>query len=311
MRLQAMMYLDAVARTGSVRKGAAQLGVASSSISRQISELERELGVLLFDRISGRIRLTGAGEMFLNYARQTLREFDKVQARIADLSSPNHGTVTIAATSGLAGSFIPAVSLQFSQRFQNARIAAVIRAGSDVVDDVIAGDVDIGLGYKLPRNPGLHVMEVFAVRHGAVVGRHHPLTRKTTVRLSECAEFPIISPDPRSPLYEVIQTAFARARTTYRSQAQTNSADFVKYTVMESDGVAFLSLPDVIEEVQDGQLVFIPLEERDTMTQNLVLVQRANAVLGQTASLYAEMLRTALRDLTRIQPARRPQSDSE
>jgi len=304
MQQRAMIYFDAVVRAGSVRKGAAALGIASSSVSRQITELEAQLGVPLFDRLPGRMRLTAAGELFLAHVRRTIRENDRILAQIAELAEPGSGSVSIAATGGLAGSFVPGVSLGFVNRYPLAKVMALSKVRTEIVHAVTEGDADLGLGYNLPRDPDLHVVEAFALRAGAVVGNRHPLAKRDTVRLSECAEFPIVAPDASSSLLGSMQYAFERSRAAYRTRIETNSSDLIKYTLMESDAVSFLSLPDVFEEVSAAQLVFIPIEERVDVTHNLVLVQRANAVLNRTASLFAEAVSTALREIARVHEGR-------
>ncbi len=308
MQQRAMVYFDAVVRAGSVRKGAAAIGIASSSVSRQITELEAELGAPLFDRLPGRMRLTAAGELFLAHVRRTLRENDRILAQIGELAAPGLGSASIAATGGLVGSFVPGISLAFLDRFPLAKITALSKVRTEIAHAVIEGDVDLGLGYNLPREPELHVVEAFALRAGAVVGNRHPLARRTTLRLAECAEFPAIVPDASSTLLGPMHNAFERSRTTYRTRIETNSSDLIKYALMESDAVSFLSLPDVLEEVSAGQLVFIPIKERLDVSHSLVLVQRANAVLNRTASLFAEAVRTALRDMTKINDGRSPYS---
>src|SRR5216683_2923938 len=80
-----LRYLDEVVSSGSIRKAAEKLNVASSSINRQILELEESLQARIFERLPRGLRLTSAGEVLITHVRQTLRDHDKVQTRILEL----------------------------------------------------------------------------------------------------------------------------------------------------------------------------------------------------------------------------------
>jgi DNA-binding transcriptional LysR family regulator len=83
-----LTYLDEVARSGSIRKAAARLNVASTAINRQIIALEEEMGQRLFDRIPRRLRLTAAGEVLIEHVRDTLKAFERTKARLDALKEP-------------------------------------------------------------------------------------------------------------------------------------------------------------------------------------------------------------------------------
>ena len=80
-----LRYLDEVARAGSIRKAAARLNIAASSINRQILALEEEAGVPLFERLPNRLRMTAAGEAVLAHVRRTLADLDRTLGHLQDL----------------------------------------------------------------------------------------------------------------------------------------------------------------------------------------------------------------------------------
>ncbi|HEX4040688.1 MAG TPA: LysR family transcriptional regulator, partial [Xanthobacteraceae bacterium] len=77
-----LIYFDAVARHGSIRKAADALNVASSALNRQILDLEADLGSALFERLPRGVRLTAAGEVFIAYARQALSDLRTVESQV-------------------------------------------------------------------------------------------------------------------------------------------------------------------------------------------------------------------------------------
>ena len=77
-----LIYLDEVARQGSIRKAAAVLNVASSSVNRKIISAEQNLGARLFDRVASGVELTDAGAILLEHCRKTMFDYQKVLTQI-------------------------------------------------------------------------------------------------------------------------------------------------------------------------------------------------------------------------------------
>src|SRR5205807_9187446 len=105
--LRIMRYVDEVARTGSIRKAADHLNVTASAVNRRIMDLEEELGAPLFERRPRGVRLTAAGEVFVNYLRQQDGEVERMKSQIEDLKGMRRGTVRIACSQALALEFLP------------------------------------------------------------------------------------------------------------------------------------------------------------------------------------------------------------
>jgi molybdenum-dependent DNA-binding transcriptional regulator ModE len=86
--LRFLRYFDEVARTGSIRQAAERLHVAPSAVNRRIQDLEDELGVPLFERLPRGMRLTAAGELFVQYVRGRASALDQVRSEIEELQGP-------------------------------------------------------------------------------------------------------------------------------------------------------------------------------------------------------------------------------
>ena len=97
-----LRYLDEVARSGSIRRAATKLNVASTAINRQILALEEELGEPIFERLPRRLRLTATGEVLIEHVRETLKNYGNVTRRLEALKGVRQGQIAIATTFGLA-----------------------------------------------------------------------------------------------------------------------------------------------------------------------------------------------------------------
>src|SRR3954453_17075083 len=97
----------AVADKGSVGRGADALMVSQPAVSKQIKELERSLGVVLFERHPKGVRLTDAGELLAGYARRIFSLIDEAERAVDDLQSLRRGKLSIGASPTLGTYFLP------------------------------------------------------------------------------------------------------------------------------------------------------------------------------------------------------------
>jgi len=294
-----LRYLDEVVRSGSIRKAADKLNVASSSVNRQILELEQDLKTPIFERLPRGLRLTAAGELLITHVRQTLRDHDRLQSRILELRGLTRGTVKIATMSGLASGLIPRLAIEFRSKYPGVRIVIQSMTGDEIVKAVDEADVDFGVGHNLRSDPSIYVVEVFDARLGAIVAKDHPLANRSSVRLSDCANHPIVLADPTISIHNMMRNAFRRSNVTLDPAYETNAIEVMKYMAIHDGAIIFLSAPDVSEEVRLGNLAYLPIADRSLKNHPLSLIQRSSTSLGLAPGLFSEVVRNALRELTK------------
>ncbi len=294
-----LRYLDEVVRSGSIRKAAEKLNVASSSVNRQILELEEQLETPIFERMPRGLRLTAAGELLIAHVRNTLRDHDRLQSRILELRGLTRGTVKIAAMSGLASGLVPRLAVEFSQKYPGIRIVMLGLLADEIVKAVDEAEADLGVGHNLRPDPGVHIIEVFESRIGAIVAPDHPLATLPGVRLSDCANHPIVLADRTFSIHATMRNAFRRSNLSLESAFETNAIETMKYLAIHDGAITFLSACDVAEEVRAGRLVYLPIVDRSLKNHPLSVIQRANTSLGLAPGLFSEALRNSLRELTR------------
>lgn len=290
-----LRYLDEVARSGSIRKAAGRLNVASSAVNRQILALEAELGAPLFERLNRRLRLTATGELLIAHVRQTLKEHARVHALIEDMKGLRRGEVTIATMGGLASAALPRVVAGFRQRHPGVKVVIRILPVNELIAVVAAGEVDLGFAFDLPRHAGLRTFSVQEVRLGAVVAPGHALAGRASVALGDCVVHPLILPDPGVTLRRILDDAFVRAAVTATAAIETNSIELMVRLAQQGVGVTFLNAVNVAEENRHGEVAFVPLRDRHLPPQRLSVVGSAKGKLDPLPSLLVEEINTALR----------------
>ncbi len=294
MHARVLRYLDEVVRRGSIRKAAEHLHVAPTAVNRQILDLEAELGTPLFERIHKRLRLTPTGEMVLAHVRATLREHAALRERIAELQGARSGEITVAATTGLAGSLLPSLMHEFRQRHPGIVVRIIDLPLSDIAAAVEGGDADLGLAYDLSERPALRALATSEWQIGAIVPPRHALARQSSVLLSECIGHPLILPAPPLSIRSLLDEAFARNAIEVTPVAESTSMALIQRLVMLGEGIALLNPLDVMEERSRNALVFVPLRDAHLRRQTLVLTGRARGQLSAAGELMAQSIGQAL-----------------
>jgi DNA-binding transcriptional LysR family regulator len=288
-----LRYLDEVARSGSIRKAANRLNVASSAINRQILSLEQEIGSPLFERLPRGLRLTAAGEMLISHVRQTLKEHERVRARIEALKGLRRGDVTVVTTTGLAGGLLASIIEQFREKHPGIKLRVRTGPRDQTIAAVISGEADMALAYNLPDNPRLATFFRLERRLGAVMAPEHPLARRTWLRLADCLQYPLVVADSTMSIRDVLESV-AGLDYDLGLAIETNSIELMKRLAQSVPQITFLNSADIADELSAGTLKLVPVREIENKPQVLSLVHRARGTFDVAANLLANEIRMRL-----------------
>ena len=146
VRLRQLRAFVAVARTGSFTEAANRLFLTQSALSGQIKELERVLGVRLFDRTTRQVQVSQIGSEFLPLASRILEDLDRSLDAIAELKALRTGRVRIAAPQLMACTIVPEMIAAFAGRHPDLQISLADAESDLILSKVRSGEVDFGLG---------------------------------------------------------------------------------------------------------------------------------------------------------------------
>jgi len=284
-----MRYIDEVARLRSIRKAAERMNVASSAISRQIIAFEKQLGLPIFERLPKGVRLTTPGELLIEHIRGTLKDYDRTMNRIGDFRTLGRTRIVIATLEALMADVVAPVVSDFQRKYPLAKIIVWAMPPDSIVNAVIGGEAQLGLGFDLPAEPNVRVYSTVKCSLGIVVRPDHPLASRTSVRLHDCLEYPLVLAAESL----TIRTMFDRVATKRDAVSpiiETNSIEFLKRLPMLSEVVTVLTRTDVEHDRRRGTLAFVPFSESDFGHQALSIVHRTSAPLDPATLRFVEML---------------------
>ncbi len=187
MELRHLRYFVAVAEELNFRKAAETLSITRPALSKQIKDLENEIGVKLLDRDTVSVSLTNAGEVFKNDARALLDHAKKAIERATEAQAGRMGKLRIGSVGVIATDFLPATLQIFHKRYPAVEVAFVEMQPIEQLDALESGTIDVGFAYG--SDPlGQSEMDLLCViksNFGIAVSKHHPWATRTEIDLSE------------------------------------------------------------------------------------------------------------------------------
>ena len=150
LELRQIQYFIEVAKREHMTEAADALHVAQSAVSRQIVNLEAELGVDLFIREGRNIRLTPIGHVFLKRMEQAMDVIDQARREVEESLDPEKGTVRVGFPSSLAAHLFPTIISAFRKQFPDVKYQLHQDSYPQLIDSVIKGDIDMALLGPIP-----------------------------------------------------------------------------------------------------------------------------------------------------------------
>ena len=185
MEIHQLRYFVAVADIGNFTRAAERCLVAQPSLSQQIIKLERELGQPLFERLGRKIRLTEAGHVLYDQARQILNVVDNAKQSVNDAVESGTGTLTVGVIPTIAPYLMPALLQPFVQRYPGAEIVIRENFTEFTVADCLQGDLDLGILALPIDGERLEVEPLYSEELLLAVPAGHPLATKRRVTTND------------------------------------------------------------------------------------------------------------------------------
>lgn len=288
------LYLDAVARSGSIRQAARELHVASTALNRKILELEEEIGMPLFERLPRGVRLTAAGEVLLAAVRRSLAELESASSQIEQLQGLVRGTVRLACAESVANDVLPETIARYQSRHPGVRFHLTVGGTSTLMQALLQDEVELVVAHDPPASRQVRALASIAQPLLALMRPDHPLAARASLRLADCQRYPLAMGAGTFGSRRLIDDLAERAKLSLQIVFEANTVEALKSFALAANVICFQFEAGTLRETRRGELVALPLRDRELASGRLVMAARQGRTLPVAASTFAQFLQEAL-----------------
>ena len=240
-QLRLLVALDDFRNLGQV---AANSYVTLPAVSKALAELEKGLGMKLFERTTHGLRPTIYGECLIRHARVVLSDLNQASEELKELMSGVAGKIHIGTLPAMISTLLPTALALFKQRAPAANVLIAEGTMSTLLPDLRLGKLDMIIG-RLPTAPAIHDLEEKVLLEAPVkliARREHPLVKKPSLEWSDLANFPWILPPPGTLLREPLENVLAHHDIPIPSNyIETLSTHLIRAYLQLTDAIAIFA----------------------------------------------------------------------
>ncbi|MHC6199022.1 LysR family transcriptional regulator [Elizabethkingia miricola] len=243
---------------------AAQLNfITQPAVTKNIKELEGELGVSLFERKNARVELTQAGKVYYEYAQQLLKVYEEAQYKVNELKGNFNGRLNIGASTTIGQYILPKVLAEFKQKHPQIIIQMLNANTEEIEKELQESKIDLGFIEGHSGKSSLKYEPVMDDEIVAVVHRNHPLFAQEEISINELREQDFVLRENGSGSLDVIADIFNKNQIRLKDlkvQAQLGSTESIKTFLEYSDCIGFLSIHSLKNELLSGKFKVLEIE---------------------------------------------------
>jgi DNA-binding transcriptional LysR family regulator len=291
-----------VAKQLSFTKAAEQLFMTQPAVTFQVKQLEEHFNTRLFERSHGRIALTPAGTMVLEYAERILALSEEMDKRIADLTGAVAGSLLLGASTTIAEFILPHILGEFKARHPEVQAHMMVANSETIVNRVADHTIDVGLIESPSYLPSLQNEVCCDDELVLICAPDHPLAQKPTVRAQEIAAVPMVRREPGSGTREFTDNYFRQCGVPPEDLnvfMELGSPEAMKGVVETGIAVAIVSRATIAKELKLGSVVAVPLAPR--LMRTLSVVHPKEKFRSRLLTTFVDFATGRMREIARAQ----------
>jgi DNA-binding transcriptional LysR family regulator len=254
-----LRYLYEAVRGGTMRAASEKLNVAPSSISRQIAQLEEELGIPLIERSRRTLKLTEAGEIAINYFRELTTQQEAFVSQLRDLRGLKGGTVRLAVGEGFIGDLLLEVLRGFMEQYPSIQITMRTAGTNEVVALVLEDDAHIGMVFQAVPDAKIRIRASSDQPLKVILRPDHPLSGRSSLTIADLAGERLGVPERSFRIRQILSSAESEDHVFLTPTLTSNSLLVLKEFARSGSGITILPSIAAHSEINAGVLCAVPI----------------------------------------------------
>lgn len=289
-QLRAFCY---AVKFGTVARAAEALYLSPSSVSLQLTALEKELDTQLLERTRPRLGLTREGQLLYDLARPLIEGMESLDQQFHNQrQGMDAGEVTIAAGSSTIQYLLPALVRDYRERFPDVRLQLANVTGKDGLALLRSDQADFAVGSMLDVPHDLSYEPVHWFDPMLILPREHPLAGKQDIALEDLSPYGLILPPQRLTTYRLVDLVFQQRRVPYRVAIEVGGWEVIKQYVAMGLGISIVTGICLTED--DRERLAVRNMRRYFPQRSYGVVVRKGKYLSTQARAFVDLIKPGM-----------------
>ncbi|MFM7471408.1 MAG: LysR substrate-binding domain-containing protein [Nodosilinea sp. LVE1205-7] len=257
--LHQLKVFEATARHGSFTRAAEELYLTQPTVSIQVKQLTKAVGLPLFEQIGKRLYLTQAGQKLLDTCQEIFSGLDQFEMAISDLKGLKQGQLRLAVIT-TAKYFVPRLLGPFCHRFPGIDISLKVTNHQHIQERMANNDDDLYIISSPPEQPDLKIYPFLENPLVVIAPQDHPLAGKTNLPIGCLNGQQFIMREPGSGTRQAVQKLFMEHNIDVKVRLELGSNEAIKQAIAGGLGISVLSMHTIISEGTRGEFAVLNVE---------------------------------------------------
>lgn len=293
--LHQLKVFEAAARNGSFTRAAEELFLTQPTVSMQVKQLTKAVGLPLFEQVGKRLYLTEAGRELFATCREIFEKIAQFEMTVADLKGLKQGKLRLAVIT-TAKYFVPRLLGPFCQLYPGIDISLQVTNHSGIVDRLKENLDDLYIMSQLPEHLDIGFQPFLENPLVVLAPAHHRLAGEKNISLQQLSEEPFILREPGSGTRTAVQKLFDDRGIKLKVKLELGSNEAIKQAIAGGLGISVLSRHTIIPESANSELTVLDVEHFP-IERNWYMVYPAGKQMSVVARTYFEYLLNAAKQI--------------
>jgi DNA-binding transcriptional LysR family regulator len=290
MEITQLEFFVSVIEEGGFSRAAERVYRTQPAVSIAVRRLEEEVGAPLFDRSLKSLTLTEAGQVVYEYAQRILSLRDQAREAVTELRTLKRGRVRVGANESTSLYLLPDAILSFREQHPGVKVEIFRHTSARLPREVMDGNLDFALTAYEPDEGDLEGFRVLEDRLVLVTPPSHRLAGRGPVHIKELGGESFLAHNVRAASRNKVVETFAEHHTPLNITLELATIETIKRFVLKQVGIAFVPHMCVAEELEQGTLAEVPVEELD-YRRTIWAIRRRGDISSHAAEAFLQLLR--------------------
>lgn len=257
--LHQLAVFEATARHGSFTRAAEELFITQPTVSSQVKQLSKAVGLPLFEQIGKRLYLTEAGRELLSTCQNIFERLDNYEMKVADIKGTKQGNLRLCAIT-TAKYFVPRLLGSFCKHYPEIDVSLNVTNHQQIARRMMENEDDLYILSQPPEEIDLCAEPFLDNPLVVVASKDHPLAHERKIPIRRLNNEPFIMRERGSGTRAAVQQLFAKHKVSVRVKLELGSNEAIKQAIAGGLGISVLSQHTLISEGLTGELTILDIQ---------------------------------------------------